>query len=152
MKSLIVAIAIALPAVCGAQDADTKLVAGSCESGSHVAEGPVGADLTSRHARYFCDSLAVSQLGDGKLLMQFAEKGAAHGRILGFAGRMDSPATMKVERVYFEPANPVMPNDGVCKFFFNGRQKVTSVMCAAQVDEGNRRTVPVVVFKARSAF
>lgn len=77
MKSLIVAIAIALPAVCGAQDADTKLVAGSCESGSHVAEGPVGADLTSRHARYFCDSLAISQLGDGKLLMQFAEKGAA---------------------------------------------------------------------------
>ncbi len=65
---------------------------------------------------------------------------------------MDSPAMMKVERVYFEPANPVMPNDGVCKFFFNGRQKVTSVMCAAQVDEGNRRTVPVVVFKARSAF
>ncbi|RQQ64389.1 hypothetical protein [Burkholderia stagnalis] len=108
--------------------------------------------LSGRHVRFFCDSLAMSELGGGKLLMQFAEKRAVHGPILAFGGRMDSPATMNVERIYFEPGNPTQADDGICKFFFDGRQKVTSVMCAARVDDGSRRTVQVVVFKARRAF
>lgn len=91
-------------------------------------------------------------MGDGKLLMQFAEKKAMHGSILAFGGRMDTPATMNVERVYFEPGSATQVDDGICKFFFDGRQKVTSVMCAAKVDESGRRTVQVVVFKAKHAF
>ncbi|MDN7814875.1 hypothetical protein [Burkholderia vietnamiensis] len=84
--------------------------------------------------------------------MQFTEKEAAHGRILAFSGQMDSPAVISVDRVYLEHGNPAVADDGLCKFFFDRQQRITSVMCAAKVDEGDRRTVPVVVFKARTAF
>lgn len=143
---------IAFSAAGSAHGAPTKIVDGICEDGSHIAEGPIGADLSSRRARFFCDTLVMRQIGDGKILMQFAEKGAVHGHILGFAGRMASPAMMRVDHIYLEDGSPTVANDGVCKFFFEGTQKITSVMCAAKADEEGRRTVPVVVFKARSAF
>lgn len=153
MKPFYIALAaLVLSGPCIAQGAVPRLIDGECGEGSHTSEGPVGTDLTGRHVRFFCDSLVMSEMGDGKLLMQFAEKKAMHGSILAFGGRMDTPATMNVERVYFEPGNPTQVDDGICKFFFDGRQKVTSVMCAAKVDESGRRTVQVVVFKAKHAF
>lgn len=153
MKSILLALAIAtIPAVCPAQQNTTKLIDGSCGKESHIAEGPIGADLTERRSRFFCDALSMSDLGGGKFLMQFAEKRAARGPILAFVGHMDSPAQISVERVYFQPGEPVASNEGICKFFFDGRQRITSVMCAAKVDEADRRTVPVVVFNARTPF
>lgn len=149
---LLVAAMIAFSAAWSAHGAPKKIVDGICEDGSHIAEGPIGADLSSRRTRFFCDTLVMWRIGDGKILMQFAEKGAVHGRILGFAGRMDSPAMMQVDHIYLEDGSPTVANDGVCKFFFEGTQKITSVMCAAKADEEGRRTVPVVVFKARGAF
>jgi hypothetical protein len=38
---------------------DMRAVDGRCEASSHIAEGPIGADLTKRQSRFFCNTTAV---------------------------------------------------------------------------------------------
>jgi hypothetical protein len=49
-------------------------VDGRCASSSHVAEGPLGADLTKRQSRFYCDSAVITFFADykGHVMVQFA--------------------------------------------------------------------------------
>lgn len=129
---------------------DIQVVKGKCNAQSHIAEGPIGADLTKRQSRYFCDVAIISFFDrtSSHLMVQFSEKQSHHGAILGFAGTMDADGqVLEVDRVYLEPGKATPATDGACKFFFE-RKEMTSIVCGAKIDEGNRRTVPVVAFDA----
>src|SRR5512147_776461 len=43
---------------------DVQIVDGTCDSSSHTAEGPIGADLTKRRSRFYCDSAVIAFFDD----------------------------------------------------------------------------------------
>jgi hypothetical protein len=142
-------IAVAPGGHAGAQT-DTQIINGSCGAESHIAEGRIGEDLSKRQARFFCDSAVISFFDrhDEKVMIQFSQKESHHGAILGFAGKMESDGhMMDVERVYLEPSVATPVEEGRCKIFFKGKN-MSGIFCGAKIDEGSRRTVPIVAFNA----
>ena len=129
---------------------DIQMVAGRCEAGSHIADGGINEDLRKRESRFFCDMAVISFYPDNPhhIQVQFADHKSNHDPILGFAGMTDSDGIMlTVNHVYLEPGKAVIPVDGHCKFFFK-RKHMDSIVCGARIEEGDRATVPVVVFQA----
>ena len=137
----------------GAQIPPFKVVNGQCSAKSHIARGPVGADLTKLQTPYSCDSVVISETqSTGSAMFQFADRHSA--KPVGFAGHFDTPYLMKVERVYLAPGQAVAPNDGYCRLWDGDRHPgtishFTIVLCAAQIDEGNTRIVPFMLFDAK---
>jgi hypothetical protein len=39
-----------------AQPSDIQIESGICDPSSHIAEGPIGSDLTKRQSRFYCNS------------------------------------------------------------------------------------------------
>ncbi len=127
---------------------DIDVVNGVCNSGSHIAEGLIGEDLTKRQSRFYCDTAAITFFQDyrGHVLVQFAEKASHHGQSIGFSGRLDPDGIMmQVERIYFSGDTPTTVSDGACKFFFKDRHMV-GIFCGAKIDETGRRTSAIVGF------
>lgn len=125
-----------------------NIVAGSCAPSSHIAEGPIGTDLTKMQSRFFCNTAAITFFPDykGHVMTQFIQKEAHHGPSLGFAGRLDSDGViMQVEKIYFGQSGPTTVSGGICKFFFKGKH-MSGVFCGANVDETGRRTVAFIAF------
>lgn len=126
------------------------VVDGRCASSSHLAEGPLGSDLTKRQSRFYCDSAVITFFGDykGHVMVQFAQKESHHSPILGFAGRVaDDGIMMAIDHVYLTPSQATTVSDGRCKFFFR-RRDMTGIFCGMYVDETDRRTTAVVSFDA----
>lgn len=133
-----------------AQPSDIEIVSGTCGPSSHTAEGPLGADLTKRQSRFYCDSAVITFFDDykGHVLIQFAQKESHHGPILGFSGKVnDDGIMMSVDHVYLMAGVPTTVSDGACKFFFKNR-RMSGIFCGMKVDETGRRTTAVVVFNA----
>lgn len=133
---------------------NTIVLEGSCTEQTHIAEGPRDADLTQHQSRYFCDSVVISvNQRTGTVMFQFADKRSNHQRPIGFAGVMNENNMLTVERVYIEPGVAIAPNEGYCRLFFpdgasqGGLSKISSVVCGAQIDEQDRRIVPVIAFE-----
>jgi hypothetical protein len=127
---------------------DIEVLNGICEPSSHTAEGPLGADLTKRQSRFYCDSAAITYFDDrkGHVMVQFAQKESHHSPILGFAGTVeDDGIMMPVDHVYLAPGQATTVSDGWCKFFFKGRH-MSAIVCGMKVDETGRRTTAVVTF------
>lgn len=124
-----------------------QVLKGRCDSSSHIAEGPIGEDLTKRQSRFFCDAAVIASFSDDPRhrLIQFADSQSNHKAPLGFGGLMQDAAIMNVRSVYLEISNASVAADGGCKFFFKDN-KISGIACGAKIDEGNRRTVPVVAF------
>ena len=126
-----------------------RVVKGKCGKGSHIAEGQIGEDLTKRQSRFFCDS-AVINFFDNKnrhIMVQFLESQSHSNMLLGFSGIMqDDGQILNVNRVYLGNKK-VEVSEGHCKFFFK-KKHMSGIACGAPVDEGDRRTVPVVEFNA----
>jgi hypothetical protein len=123
---------------------------GTCKESSHTAEGPIEADLTERQSRFFCDTAVITFYDNhnSHLMINFLDKKAAHGRILGFAGQLESDRiTMPADHVYFEPGKATIVSDGGCTIGFDEVQ-ITGIVCIIKADEGGRRTVAVVEFEA----
>jgi hypothetical protein len=127
-----------------------QVVHGTCNSSSHTAEGPLGADLTSRRSTFYCDSAVITFFDDykGHMMVRFAQKESHHSPILGFAGKVeDDGIMMPLTTVYLAPGQATTVSDGWCKFFFKGRQ-MSGIFCGMKVDETGRRTTAVVAFDA----
>jgi hypothetical protein len=125
----------------------TTLLKGKCTPESHIAEGTIGEDLTKLESRFFCDSAVITFLGDAPnhVLIQFADSRSLHGRQIGFAGTRDDEQIIIVHSVYLETGRPTAVVEGACKFFRKGKD-ISALFCAAKIDEGVRRTVPLVAF------
>ena len=144
-------VAFAIGSIClsdAARAANVQVLTGTCEPSSHTAEGPLGADLTKRQSRFYCDSAVITFFDDykGHVMIQFAQKEAHHTPILGFAGRVeDDGITMALDHVYLTPGSPTTVSDGWCKFFFKNRH-MSGIFCGMKVDETGRRTTASVSF------
>ncbi len=129
---------------------DIKTIKGECLEQSHISEGKIGEDLTKRQSRFFCDAavMAFFDHSNQHIMIQFTESKSHTNTILGYAGYMDTDGQiLNVNKVYIgNTAYPV--EEGFCKLFFK-KKHIDSMSCGAPVDEGDRRTVPVVVFQAK---
>lgn len=125
------------------------MVKGKCTAKSHISEGPIGSDLTKRQSRFFCDTAIIAFFDNtnSHVMVTFVESKSHTNKQLGFSGLMDSDGQiLNVENVYIGQDNhPV--DQGHCKFFFKKR-KLDGIACGAPIDQGERRTVPVVIFNA----
>ena len=140
---------IALVKPCNAELTDMQIVKGQCGKESHIAEGNIGEDLTKRQSRFYCDSAVISFFDhkNEHVMVQFAESKSHNNTQLGFAGFMNEDGQiMDVNTVYLGDKQ-VQVSAGNCKFFFKNKH-MDSIGCAAPIDEGSRRTVPVVGFTA----
>lgn len=127
---------------------EMRMINGVCEPSSHIAEGPIGADLTKRQSRFFCDAAIIGFFGRSKThtLVQFSEKGSHHGQIIGYAGDMpEGQNILTVDHVYLTQAVATPVTEGYCKFFYKAT-RLSGISCGAKIDEGNRRTVPIIAF------
>lgn len=128
--------------------ATTRVVIGECIEESHIAEGPVDADLTERQSRFFCDSVAIStsRPSDGRVWLQFAETRGVAPLLLGFSGVFTEEGTViEIDTVYIGERR-YTPNDAYCLVTYVGAQ-LADIVCGAQIDMGGRRIVPVVGFE-----
>jgi|GEM_PF-1234637 len=126
-----------------------EILKGQCLESSHVAAGLIGEDLTQKQSRFFCDSAIIMSFdNDGKhKLIQFVDSTSNHSRIIGYGGLMEDDVILTVRNVYLEIGRSSAASDGACKFFYaDGR--LSGLACGAQIDEGDRRTVPIVAFEA----
>src|SRR5712692_2130268 len=133
-----------------AQPSNIQLVSGTCDSSSHTAEGRLGVDLTKRQSRFYCNSAVITFFDDykGHVMIQFTQKEAHHGPILGFSGKVeDDGIMMSVDHVYLIAGQPTTVSDGGCKFFFKNRH-MSGIFCGIKVDETGRRTTAIVAFNA----
>jgi hypothetical protein len=133
-----------------AQPSDIQVVTGTCDPSSHTAEGPLGADLTKRQSRFYCNSAVITFFDDykGHVMIQFAQKESHHGPILGFAGKVeDDGIMMSVDHAYLTAGTPTTVSEGMCKFFFKNRH-MSGIACGIKVDETGRRTTAIVTFNA----
>jgi hypothetical protein len=131
-----------------ATSSETKIVSGTCEATSHTAEGQLGEDLTKRRSRFFCDTAVITFFDkpDGHVMVQFLQKSSLHEPTIGFAGiKKDGGQIAELDKIYLEPGNATKVSEGACKFFVS-QGRLTGIMCAAKIDEGNRRTVAIVAF------
>lgn len=120
-----------------------------CDRTSHIAEGQIGSDLTKRQSRFYCDAMMLATFGPSKnhTLVQFTEKEAHHGQIIGYAGMMvPGQNILIVDHVYLTQNEQTPVTEGYCKFFYTAT-RLSGVACGAKVDEGSRRTVPLISFK-----
>jgi hypothetical protein len=132
------------------QPSNIQIVNGMCAPSSHTAEGPLGADLTKRQSRFFCDSAILMFFDDykGHVLIQFVEKESHHSPMLGFSGKVeDDGIMMPIDHIYLTVGTPTTVSDGACKFFFKNHH-ISGIFCGAAVDETGRRTTAIVVFNA----
>lgn len=144
-----VALCVSVPISARAlQPQDFEFVHGTCDPSSHTAEGPLGADLTKRQSRFYCDLAIITFFPDykGHVMVQFTQKEAHHTPILGFAGRVDDAGIlMNLDHVYLVPGQSTTVSAGWCKFFFRNHH-MSGIFCGMAVDETGRRTTASVVF------
>lgn len=128
---------------------DTHILKGQCGPESHVAEGAIGEDLTKHQSRFFCDAAVITFFSDKPkhVMVQFADSKSNHARQIGYAGTMDDAEILVVSSVYLETGRATPVVEGYCKFFFKAKD-ISGISCGAKIDEGDRRTVPVVSFDA----
>jgi hypothetical protein len=92
-------------------------------------------------------TLATFGAAKDHTLVQFVQKEAYHGQIIGFAGMMVAGQNiLSVDRVYLSQGVSTPVNEGYCKFFYKAT-RLSSISCGAKIDEGNRRTVPIIAFE-----
>lgn len=127
---------------------DLTVLDGRCTPKSHVAERRIGTDLTKAQSRFFCDSVAIVPInGDPRrVLLTFSEKRSHTRPQIGFAGYMPEPDMIQVQRVYLQSGVAIAADDGACKLF-RKQGRIDSLVCGAKIDQGDRRTVPVVAFQ-----
>jgi hypothetical protein len=128
---------------------EPQILKGQCEPSSHVAEGRIGEDLTKKQSRFFCDVAMIVSFGDDPKhrMIQFVDSQSSHGRALAFAGFLRDANLMDVRNVYLETGRASAAADGGCKMFFD-KDVISGIACGAKIDEGERRTVPIVTFTA----
>lgn len=158
LKCLVVAtflLGYASPAQAASTDpafSGLKIINGSCTANSHTAEGPIGADLTARQSRFFCDSVAVIFFSDAPdhVMVTFSEKKAHRVEPIAFAGKASSDGILvDVSSLYLRPGIRMPITEGGCKFFFRDHGRVLKeIFCGAKFDEDGRRTTAVIAFEA----
>lgn len=124
-------------------------VRGTCDEKSHIAVGPVGADLAQHRRPFRCDAAVIVFFDNQNhhVMINFAEKSATN-QIIAFSGIMDAAGeAMTVQRTYFEPGKPTYLDDAACKFFFSKRH-MTGIFCGGKIDADGQRTVASIVFNA----
>ena len=147
--SVIALLLASMPAAAEAQGfRDLTVLDGRCTPKSHVAEGRIGTDLTKAQSRFFCDSVAIIPInGDPRhVLLTFSEKRSHTRPQIGFSGYMPEPDMIQVQRVYLQSGVATLVDDGACKLF-RKQGRIDSLVCGAKIDQGDRRTVPVVAFQ-----
>jgi predicted aspartyl protease len=93
---------------------------GTCAPSSHIAEGPLGTDLTKRQSRFYCN-LATIILFDnykGHVLVQFGQKESSHGQIIiGFGGLCKMMVAFKSIGVISRMIENLLLSVGCVSFF-----------------------------------
>jgi hypothetical protein len=160
MRIFLIAISAILLGSAGTTSADAQIPAftvlnGRCDAKSHIAKGPVEADLREYQLPYSCDSAVISvNASNGRVMLQFADRRSNGQLPIGFAGRLEVPYLLKVERVYVKPGQALRPQEAYCRLW-NGEAQpgtllgFTAVLCFAQIDEGGRRTVAFILFRVK---
>jgi hypothetical protein len=129
-----------------------EIIKGQCLPSSHVASGLINEDLTKKQSRFFCNSAIIMSFDDAgrHKLIQFVDSESNHSRILGFGGVTEDKSILIVKNVYLEIGRASLSSDGACKFFYD-EEKISEIVCGAKIDEGDRRTVPIVSFESATA-
>jgi len=137
--TLLIAFLLCAPTLALAQSSSAPIIAsGACDehSGVTIDEG----DLS----RLYCDTVVIMRSERGTVLIQFTDKQGDDGRILGFAGTIesrqgfgaDATQVMAVERVYLGGADPVPTERGSCIMNWTGLHRtggrLTSVVCGGR--------------------
>jgi len=133
--------------------AKTYLYEATCEN-SYSKQGEMAQDLTKKKGEPIsCDSVVLSMLDNGHVLLQFVEK-SSHLTPLGFAGsKLDYEAnpnfvTMPLEKVYLpHSSKPDKPEfiegfEGYC--FLDGKLNITKlggISCAAKIEIGTQKLI-----------
>jgi Zn finger protein HypA/HybF involved in hydrogenase expression len=60
---------------------------------------------------------------------------------------MEDETILSVRNVYLEIGRASLPSDGACRFFYEDAA-LSQIVCGAKIDEGDRRTEPIVTFEA----
>ena len=135
-----------LPALAG-EPKSIQVFKGACTDQSHIAEGPVGADLTQLQSRFICDTMVANSFTDNPnhVMFSFLQAKSNHARQIAFTGLKTDKVMTNVGAVYLETNKRTPIDEGACKFFETNGVR-TSIVCMAKVDEGGQRTVAVVGF------
>jgi hypothetical protein len=153
-RNFVLAVALTLgPAAAKAEVFNTPTVLdGTCLPSSHIAEGSQTEDLTKRQSRFFCNSVVIINPNNdaSRVLFTFVEKQSETNPQLGYAGHFTERDMVRVERVYLRSGVAQTVDDGACKIFRKGGQ-ISGISCGAKLDQGDRRTVPIVGFDVREA-
>ncbi|MCS6625438.1 hypothetical protein N0B44_21225 [Roseibacterium beibuensis] len=125
-----------------------QTLSGACGPDSRVAEGSADSDLSTRRSRFFCNSAVISftRITDGRVMIQFSERERQSTSILGFAGQAIGGDLIQVDAVYLG-AEVLVPQEGMCKLFYDDSFQVTGASCGARIEGGGRVTVPIVSFE-----
>lgn len=146
------ALALMLSLACSSASAvgfdDLEVVKGRCSPKSHIAEGRVGTDLTKNQSRFFCDAVAIVPINGNPrhVLLTFSESKSHTRPQIGYAGLMVDDEMIQVQRIYLQSGVAIPADDGACKIFRKGG-RISGIACGAKVDQGGRRTVPIVAFE-----
>jgi hypothetical protein len=127
---------------------DIRILDGECLPDSVISRSVDSGQF--RRTPYRCNTAVVSfHETRGSIMIQFTIKEDREAVIVGFAGTLVDRENVNVERVYFGGGNPAIEvNGGDCKLFFEGT-RVVEIACAAQIDRGRVRVVPLIGFQVR---
>jgi len=130
-----------------------QTLSGLCGPDSRITEGPADVDLRERRSRFLCDSAAISfsRITDGRVMIQFSERGRETMSILGFAGRASGDDLVEIDSVYLG-TELLTPQEGMCKLFYDENFQVTGASCGARIEGNGRVTVPIVAFERSNSL
>lgn len=126
-----------------------NVLKGHCLPMSMMATGSSSADLDRHGTPFHCDTAIVTDLPNGRTLVQFARAGNDHAKIIGFGGVV-SPVRpkMEVDHLYLDDGNTLQAGDGQCEFQISGRGAIRSITCGARLERGDIAVAAVVGFEA----
>jgi hypothetical protein len=123
---------------------------GVCDPTTHTTEGPLGSDLTKFDVPFRCDAVVISNFANNQswVLVQFSDKEAIAGGVLGFSGELDGSGTkFFIQHIYFPDGGPPLDADaGLCNIIFDGNN-LAAISCTGKADEDGRRAVALVNFR-----
>lgn len=160
LKSIISTALFLLPFSVSAQPASMASMSGQCQPNSQLSrmtEAEV-AQKTQKHNLYKCNLALISEFSNGRVVVNFSQKGVDGTVVLGFSGTYSSKDTISsrlldVDTMYFfgkDFDNERKPAKGRCEIDYkNG--KVISLACLSGTKlQGGDLIVSSAIFKPSS--
>jgi hypothetical protein len=160
IKNIIAATSFLLCFGAAAQPVTMATMDGVCQPNSQfsrMTEADV-AKKTQKHNIYKCNIALISEFANGRVVVNFSQKGADGGVVLGFSGTYantgdPSSKLLEVDGMYFVGKgfdNEKRPAKGRCEIDYN-RDKVASLACLSGTKlQGGDVIISSAIFKPSS--